>query len=144
MLPCTVVSFPSPKQQCTQHCFHREVHIPHGTPYEPDENTVIADMQLSQTNVSGYYTDMMVIHPTFIPGKWFKKYLQFLSGRSRVHTCLTHPRSCVPTRSLYSESDLWCMCSRLHRCVAARSPSMLSPELVCTHFCDYIVLVHIT
>ena len=65
-----VVSLPSPKQQCTQHCFHREVHIPHGTPYEPDENTVIAEMQLSQTNVSGYYTDMMVIHPTFITGKW--------------------------------------------------------------------------
>lgn len=48
-------------KQVTQHCFRREVHIPHGTPYEPDENTVIAEMQLSQTNVSGYYTDMMVM-----------------------------------------------------------------------------------
>ena len=76
---------------------------------------------------------------------FFLKIFNFFLGRSRVHTCSTHPRSCVPTRSLYSESDLWCMCSRLHRCVAARSPSMLSPELVCTFFaiilcCAYYIV----
>lgn len=45
------------------HCgTYLEVHMPHGTPYQ-DETAIIAEVQIDQRNVSGYYT-------TVLPTTW--------------------------------------------------------------------------
>lgn len=45
------------------HCgTYLEIHIPHGTPYETDENAIIAEVKIDQRNVSGFYTTIMVSH----------------------------------------------------------------------------------
>jgi len=80
------------------HCgTYLEVHIPHGTPYEPDENTVIAEVKVDQRNVSGFYTTVMPSTYMFNASKVLCSYAESVYRiGSLVYVRPTAPVCCCP------------------------------------------------